>query len=342
MVKNWFGTWLKVLGSFMVAVAVIAVGALGYLYLRKPATAPPLEMKVQITPARLARGKYLYNLADCDGCHSQRDFSRFNGPVIASGRGKGNVFPPELGLPGVVAACNITPDAETGLGNWTDGEKIRAIREGVSRDGTALFPMMGYERFRHMSDEDVYSLVAYLNTLAPVRNFVPRSRIAFPVSLLMKSAPQPAGHVAEPDRANQVKYGEYLAMVAGCTGCHTPAKQGKPLQGLTLAGGERFAFSGGMIVCSATITPDAQTGIGSWSEQDFLDRFYQYKEYAEKGSPAVGPESFTLMPWLNFAQIEPEDLKAIYAFLRTQRPVYHVVDSHPVWQAGDGEQKPRG
>ena len=75
-----------------------------------------------------------------------------------------------MGPPGIVAPTNITLDKETGIGNWTDGEKIRAIREGISRDGTALFPMMGYERFRYMSDEDVHSLVAYLNTLTPVRN----------------------------------------------------------------------------------------------------------------------------------------------------------------------------
>ena len=78
-------------------------------------------------------------------------------------------MPPEAGLPGRVAARNITPDKETGIGNWTDGEKIRAIREGIGRDGHALFPMMPYESFRHMSDEDVYSLVAYLNSLPPVK-----------------------------------------------------------------------------------------------------------------------------------------------------------------------------
>jgi mono/diheme cytochrome c family protein len=332
---------LRVAGFLVVAVMVTAVGGFSYLYFRKPAVAPPSDVKVAITPARLARGKYLYNLADCDGCHSQRDFSRFNGPVVESGRGMGNVFPPDLGLPGVVAPRNITPDEETGIGNWSDGEKIRAIREGISRDGTTLFPMMGYERFRHMSDEDVYSLVAYLNTLKPVKNAIPRSKIAFPVSLLMKGAPRPAGHVPEPDRSNKLKYGEYLVTLAGCAECHTPSKQGKPLKGMTLAGGEPFRFPG-MVVVSANITPDLQTGIGRWSEQDFLDRIYQYKEYGEKGSPQVGPESFTLMPWLNFAQLEPEDLKAIYAFLRTQPPVYHAVDSHPVWQAQGRPQKPRG
>jgi hypothetical protein len=221
----------------------------------------------------------------------------------------------------VVAPRNITPDRETGIGNWTDGEKIRAIREGISRDGTMLFPMMGYERFRRMSDEDVYSLVAFMNTLPAVKNPVPRSKIAFPASLMTKSAPRPAGHVPPPDRTNKVKYGEYLVTLAGCMECHTPASKGKPLFGMTLSGGEKFQFPGGMVVVSANITPDAQTGIGRWSEQDFLDRFYQYREYVEKGSPVVGSESFTLMPWLNFAQLEPEDLRAVYAFLKTQRPV---------------------
>jgi mono/diheme cytochrome c family protein len=329
------------LGFVVTAAVITGIAGFSYLYFRKPATAQPSAVKVEITAARLARGKYLFTLADCGGCHSQRDFARFGGPEIEHGVGRGNVFPPELGLPGVVAPRNITPDKETGIGDWTDGEKIRAIREGVSRDGTALFPMMGYERFRHMSDEDVYSLVAYLNTLTPVRNRVPRSQIPLPVSLLMKSAPRPAGHVPQPNRSNKAKYGEYLVTLAGCIECHTQAKNGKPLKGLTLAGGEEFRFPGRVVV-SANITPDPQTGIGRWSEQDFLDRFYQYKEYVEQGSPAVGPESFTLMPWLNFAQLEPDDLKAIYAFLRTQPAVYHVVDSHPVWQAAERKHGSRG
>ena len=78
-----------------------------------------------------------------------------------------------------------------------------------------------------MSDEDVYSLVVYLNTLTPVRNPVPRSKIVFPVSMLMRGAPQPAGHVPEPDRSNKLKYGEYLVTMAGCMECHTPAKHSR-------------------------------------------------------------------------------------------------------------------
>jgi hypothetical protein len=97
---------------------------------------------------------------------------------------------------------------------------------------------------------------------------------------------------------------------------------------MAFAGGEPFHLPG-MLVVSANITPDLQTGIGGWTEQDFVDKFVQYREYADKGSPAAGPENFTLMPWLNLCQLEADDLRAIYAFLRTQRPVYHIVDSHP-------------
>jgi mono/diheme cytochrome c family protein len=248
--------------------------------------------------------------------------------VIESRRGEGFEFPKDMGLPGRVAARNITSDIETGIGAWTDGEKIRAIREGISRDGTPLFPMMPYQRFRNMSDDDVLSLVAYLNTLAPVKHKVEPSQVDFPVSVLMKDAPQPAGSVPSPDQGNRVNYGEYLVNMAGCAECHTQSEKGKPKPGVTFAGGERFAFPG-VLVVSANITPDQQTGIGRWTEQDFLDKFQQYREYVENGSPAAGPENFTIMPWLNFCQLESDDLRAIYSFLRTQKPVYHIVDSHP-------------
>jgi hypothetical protein len=131
---------IRIFGFLVVVVVIAVIGGFSYLYLRKPAVTPPADLKVEITPARLERGKYLFNLADCDGCHSQRDFSRFGGPVVEDGRGRGNVFPPELGLPGMVAPGNITPDRETGIGSWTDGEKIRAIREVSAATALRCFP----------------------------------------------------------------------------------------------------------------------------------------------------------------------------------------------------------
>ena len=315
-----------ILGALLVCGAAVLTG---YFRVLKPERARPAQIRVEATPARLARGQYLYTLGDCDGCHSPRDFSRFAGPAVPGRRGSGVVLPRELKLPGVVVAPNITPDRETGIGGWTDGEKIRAIREGVSRDGHPLFPMMPYGFLRNMSDEDAYSLVAFLNALPPVKNALPRTRLDFPVSVLIRTAPRPAGNVAEPDRKDRVAYGRYLTMLGGCVDCHTPDNgKGAPLPGMLLAGGRAFSFPTATVV-SANITPDAQTGIGRWTEQDFVDRFYQYREYVEHGSPAVGPEGFTLMPWLNLAQLPEEDLKAIYAFLRTQNAVANAVETHP-------------
>ena len=195
--------------SVAAAVTVSGIG-LGYFFLRRPIVAEPMRIKVEMTPERIARGKYIFRLSDCDGCHSERGFTRFGGPVVESGRGKGVAFPGRVGIPGTVFSRNITPDPETGLGRWTDGEKRRAIREGISRDGTPLFNLMPYEGFRHMSDEDVYSLVAYLNTLKPVRNRVPTEPVELPGFHVDATAPQPVRNVPAPDRANPVEYGRYL------------------------------------------------------------------------------------------------------------------------------------
>jgi len=322
--------WKKILGFGFLAVAVIFGCGLAYLFLRKPAMAPPSSIKVEITEARLARGKYLFHhVAGCADCHSERDFSRFNGPVVEGALGKGFVFPPEMGFPGTVVAPNITPDKETGIGNWKDGEKIRAIREGIDRDGRVLFPMMPYASFRHMSDEDVFSVVAYLNLLPPVKSYLPKTKIDFPVSLFIKSVPQPAGSVPPPDRSNRLKYGEYLTTIGGCAECHTPVKKGQLILAKRFAGGREFRTSIGTVY-SANITPDPDTGIGQWKEQHFLDKFYQYKRYVENGSPMVGPEGFTLMPWLWFCELQPEDLGAIYSYLQSQHPIYNAVETHPL------------
>src|SRR5438067_10284607 len=87
---------VRVLGFVVTAAVITGVAGFSYLYFRKPVTAQPSAVKVEITAARLARGKYLFTLADCGGCHSQRDFARFGGPEIEHGVGRGNVFPPEL------------------------------------------------------------------------------------------------------------------------------------------------------------------------------------------------------------------------------------------------------
>ena len=125
----------------------------------------------------------------------------------------GYIFDKNIGFPGVVAAQNITCDAEFGLGKWSDGEIIRAFREGIDRHGDALFPMMPYEEMRTMSDDDAKAVVTYLRTLKPVHKGVPAKHIDFPVNLFVKFSPKPVdGVVTAPDPHDGVAYGKYLQL----------------------------------------------------------------------------------------------------------------------------------
>jgi mono/diheme cytochrome c family protein len=316
-------------GSALFLLFTIA-GVGGFLFTRKPAQAAAPNVRLEPTPERIARGKYLFEVvADCGGCHSERDWSKFGAPEIAGRRGVGGVFPPEMGLPGTVVASNITPDAETGIGSWSDGEKIRAIREGVSKDGQALFPMMPYGFYRKMSDEDVAALVVYLNSLPPVKRRLPRTKLDFPVNLFIQSAPQPVGGpVAPPDRSDTLKYGEYLVAISGCADCHTQMERGEFVRDKWLAGGREFRI-GKFVVNAANITPDPESGIGTWSEERFVSKFLGFQAFAHGNPPKAVQANFTLMPWLGLSQMQEEDLKAIYHFLRTVKPVYNRVDKHP-------------
>ena len=307
--------------TIRVAATVTAAAVIGSLSLWSLSIPSPAAIRIDSTPERLARGRQMFNLGHCDVCHSTRDFSRFNGPVAPGGTGAGLVFPKRLVPVGRVTVPNITPDRDTGIALWTDGEKVRAIREGFHRSGRKLTPVMPYEDFRGMSDLDVYSLVAYLNSLPPVRNQVPpsefdfRTRMFFRISMLRDNLRGRAGGVPEPDRSDPVKYGAYLVAIGQCRGCH----------GEDLAGGNELNEAPDAVVVSANITPDVQTGIGSWSEDSFVARFHAYREYLDKGSPVVPPDRQTPMPWLSLCQLDTAELRAIHAFLRSQPPVHRKV-----------------
>lgn len=313
----------------LIAIPVLLVCAFLYLLLRRPSSAPPSKITVAMTPNRIERGQYLFTtLLDCDGCHSERDFTRLGGPVVAGARGKGNVLQLE-GLPGQVNAPNITPDKETGIGAWTDGEKIRAIREGISKDGHMLFPLMPYSGYRFLSEEDVQSLVAYMNTLPAIRNYIPRSSITFFVSMMVKGVPAPVTRPIPPvDPDGGEIYGEYLASIAGCEDCHTSRSMGQADASKRYAGGREFAMPAGKVF-SANITPDKDTGIGKWDFIRFRDRMHGYRQYKDTEYPKVGPERFTLMPWIAYSNLTDHDLEAIFLYIKSRRPIANFVTPHP-------------
>jgi len=163
-------------------------------------------------------------------------------------------FGPSDGVPGFVQAQNITSDPETGIGKWTDGEVLRAMREGVKNDGSALFPMMPYPQFAIYDDEDANAIVAYLRTLKPVRHEIRPRSLSFPVNLLIKFAPQPLeGPMKKP--TEHLAYGKYLSTVAGCVICHTPMDDhGQRIEAREFGGGWEMK-SGDMRVITSNITP---------------------------------------------------------------------------------------
>lgn len=321
---------MKQIIAALSAIVVVALGVFGYFYFRNPATAPPANIVVDKSPERVARGKYIFTrLSYCDDCHSEQDFSRLARPVVESTRGYGKLMA-DKDMPGEIYAANITPDVETGIGSWTDGEKIRAIREGVDKNGRTLFPIMPYSFYRYMSDDDVQALVAYLDTMPAIQHKLPATRVNFPDSMWMKGDPKPVdGPVKTPDRSDKVRYGEYLQTISHCEVCHTPYPNLKPQLQYRLAGGRRFITPAGTVY-SANITPDKTTGIGDWDVERFKMRLKTYLIYeTPEGPPKIGPERFTMMPYEAYAHMDDADMEAIFAYLMTQPPILHKVDAHP-------------
>ncbi len=313
----------KILIGLLVIVVVAVGGMYTWLHSAYPKVSDAPDISVEITPARLARGEYLaWHVAGCIDCHSTRDFTRFAGPIVPGTLGKGGEkFGEEMGLPGNFYAPNITP---YNLKDWTDGEIYRAIVSGVTRDGRSLFPIMPYPNFGKMDQEDIYAIIAYVRSLEPVEGTAPESEASFPMNLIMRTIPADPAHESRPPMTDKVAYGRYMITFAGCTDCHTQMEKGEPLPGMDYAGGFPFPLPSGMLH-SANITPDVETGIGSWTEEMFVQRFRAYTDsmFIE---PRLGPSDFnTIMPWRLLANMQEEDLRAIYAYLRTVKPVKNQV-----------------
>ena len=308
-----------------ITVVLIVVGLLSYVSFALPDVGDTESITIELTPSRVERGKYLANsVSACMDCHSTRDWSQFAGPPIAGTTGKGGEeFNQKFGFPGQFYAKNITPFA---LKDWTDGEILRAISAGVSKDGTALFPLMPHPNYGKMDKEDLYSIIAYLRTLKPIEHIIPRSKPDFPMNFIINTIPQKPQFSKIPDQGNPAAYGAYLFNAAACADCHTKAEKGAPIVGMELAGGFEFPLPKGGIVRSANITQDNETGIGTWTEELFMQKFKIYQDSSYRSPEIKDGEFNTVMPWTMYSTMKEEDLKAIYAYLRTVKPISNRVE----------------
>lgn len=304
------------------AIGLVIIGVIGYVKFFLPDVAAAPYLEVDASPERVERGKYLAtNVAICMDCHSTRDWSKFSGPLVEGSLGMGGeYFGPEMGFPGTFYAKNLTP---VNLGDWTDGEIFRAITTGVKRNGEVIFPVMPYENYRKMDKQDIYDIIAYLRTLEPIENKIPTSEADFPMNLILNTIPVEAEFTSRPHKSDQLKYGEYLTTAASCIVCHTPASKGKLDLQMAYAGGREFQMPAGMLR-SMNITPDKKTGIGNWTQQDFVRRFKAYSQ--EEAVSSVKKEDYnTIMPWTMYAEMDEEDLAAIYVYLQSLKPIKNEV-----------------
>ena len=277
---------------------------------------PLTDRKFQRTPERLARGRYLVNgIGECFACHGPFHLNAPGWPPVRGKEGSGFDFS-SWGTTGVVAP-NPTPDRETGAGAWTDDMLARAIREGISHDGHLIDPtIMPYEFYRSMSDEDLASVIVYLRSIPPIRNAFPASRTSRTV--VAPYAIPIYAPVPPPDLSTPIKRGAYLVQVGACQWCHTLRDANrKPLPGFEFAGGDLITTTD-FQVTSANLTPDP-SGISYYDEAMFLKVMHTGKVAARNIRP--------IMPWWFFGQMNDDDLKAIFAYLRTLKPVHHRVDN---------------
>jgi mono/diheme cytochrome c family protein len=278
----------------------------------------------------LDRGKYLVmHVAGCVDCHSKRDFTKYSGPVIPGTEFSGGfAFDQHLGLPGVVYGRNISPDPETGIGNWTDEDIMKAITQGISKNGDTLFPLMPYTNYNRMAKSDLLSIIAYIRTVKPIKNQVPKRNLMIPISAAYpaKFLQPTVDNNQKPAESDKVKYGEYLVTFADCGTCHSPLTPHGPDMSRMYAGGYTFELPTNK-VSSANITADSATGIGAWTEERFLNKFIPYRE--EKNYNYDPGHQNTIMPLSVLAGITDSDLKSIYAYLRSVKPINNAVEKFP-------------
>ncbi len=258
------------------------------------------------TPAQIERGRVLMNgVVACGNCHVARGPQ--GQPLFERGLSGGMVFdePPFRAV-----ASNITPDAATGIGRWTDAQLMKAIREGIRPDGSVIGPPMPIEFYRHLSDDDTVALIAFMRSQPAVANAVDKSVYRMP---LPPAYGPPVGKITAPAAGDRVRYGEYLANIGHCMDCHTPrAADGRLVSTKWGAGGQRFPGPWGLAV-SRNLTPDA-SGLKDWSDAEVARAIRD--GVRRDGTPLKPPMGYGFYKTMSEA-----DMAALIAYLRSLKAV---------------------
>lgn len=252
---------------------------------------------------QIEHGRYLATLADCIACHTNHG----TGKPFAGGRPIETPF-------GVIVAPNITPDRETGIGNWTDEQFDNAVRRGIRADGSRLFPAMPYAYYTKMSRDDVKAIRAYLATVPAVKNSVVANQLPFPINLRLNMHVWDMLYFREgqfkpdPNKSPEWNRGAFLVTGPGhCGACHTP----KNLLG---ADKKSAALQGGQIQdwFAPDITNDETHGLANMSTEDIA-------ALLKTGHNQVATVTGPMAEEVDYASshFKDDDLKAIATYLKS-------------------------
>ena len=261
----------------------------------------------------VARGAYLVRAGGCVSCHTVKGGAQF-----AGGRALATPF-------GTFYTPNITPDSETGIGRWTDGDFLRALRKGIRPDGARYFPVFPYPSFTGITDEDARAIKAYLFSLTPVRQPNQPHEVSLPFSWrflqrgwrMLFFAQGPFRSMA--GRSDSYNRGAYLVTaLAHCGECHTPRNFLGGIEHRLELSGTPDGPDGRPV---PNITPDRATGIGEWEKSDLVELLKTGS--TPDGSEAKGAMHEAIEDGLKY--LSDADLAAIAEYILAQRPIPHQV-----------------
>lgn len=313
--------FLKIL-LIIILIFVVAIGIFAsYISMRSiPKYAvKKITVKVEVTPERITKGTKLASML-CRSCHYSEASKKFTGRELSEAPQFGKLY-----------SKNITQDPNAGIGKWSDADLIYLIRTGIKPDGQYIPPYM--PKLIHISDEDLFSIVAFLrsdnNWVQPDPIRMPDSKPSFLTKFLvtigaMKPFEYPSAVIPDPDTTDIVKWGKYISLYQyECFACHSkdfatndyynPEKS----PGYFAGGNKMFTLERKEIY-SLNITMDKNTGIGSWTEDQFVTAVKS--SVVPDGSQAL---QYPMQPYINLTD---KEVKAIYAYLKTIPIITHKVE----------------
>jgi mono/diheme cytochrome c family protein len=310
---------LKTSGIFVSVILIIGIAGYITISLRGIPTYQPqkIEFKVVSSPESIERGKKLA-LMLCANCHRNLATGKFTGNLMIDA-------PPEFGK---IYSANITQDKKFGIGEWTDEELVYLFRTGVKRDGKYAPPYMA--KMPEMADEDINAIISFLRSnnkmvaADPTPDYPtePSFLTKFLCTVAFKPLPYPTKPIELPDTTKPIELGKYLAHNLECYSCHSADYKTNNFMTPELSkgyfgGGNKPLNREGLVMVTPNLTPDPETGIGTWSEVKFINAV---KYGLVEGQLAL---RYPMMP---FPYLTDAEARSIYQYLQTIPPIKNKVE----------------